>query len=50
MCDKELSSNKPDKFEFETIRKMDYVEAWFDNHPNPSEIDCHLFTFGNVEM
>lgn len=50
MCDKNKSSNMPAEFEFETVKKMDYVEAWFDNHPNPAEIDCHLFTFGNVEM
>ncbi len=24
---------------------MNYVEAWFDNHPEPFNIDMHLFEF-----
>lgn len=35
---------------FETIRLMDYVEAWFDNHPSPEEIDMHQFNFGTTEV
>ena len=27
------------------IRLMDYVEAWFDFHPEPWNIDTHWFTF-----
>ncbi len=23
---------------------MNYVEAWFDNHPEPENIDMHIFT------
>lgn len=25
------------------IRLMDYIEAWFDHHPEPENIDCHNF-------
>ncbi len=24
---------------------MNYVEAWFDNHPEPYNIDMHIFEF-----
>ncbi len=35
---------------FETINPMIYVESWFDNHPEPWNIDMHLFNFGNEEI
>jgi hypothetical protein len=28
---------------------MDYVEAWFDNHPEPENIDCHSFSFIEIK-
>lgn len=35
---------------FESLRAMDYVEAWFDNHPDPGSIEftdvnenCRIF-------
>ncbi len=27
--------------------EMNYVEAWFDNHPEPYNIDMHLFEIGD---
>ncbi len=30
---------------FESLRLMDYVEAWFDNHPEPENIE--MFEFDN---
>jgi len=35
---------------FENVRKMNYVEAWFDNHPEPQNIDCHVFHQGDTEL
>lgn len=32
------------------IRLMDYVEAWFDNHPEPENIDTHKFDLGELEV
>lgn len=34
----------------EGIRLMDYVEAWFDHHPEPQNIDTHWFTFQNMNI
>lgn len=28
---------------FEEDSKQGYIEAWFDNHPEPWNIDCHSF-------
>lgn len=39
-----------DQMRFENIRKMDYVEAWFDNHPEPENIDIHTFSLGNYKI
>ncbi len=36
--------------EFEEERLLDYVEAWFDNHPEPWNIDMHLFEFGDDKV
>jgi len=39
---------------FEEGTQQNYIEAWFDNHPEPWNIDCHSFdeVFGeyNVEV
>jgi len=35
---------------FETVRLMNYVEAWFDNHPEPWNIDMHQFELGDLEV
>lgn len=32
------------------IRLMDYIEAWFDNHPEPWNIDMHQFELGDLEV
>ncbi len=32
------------------IRLMDYVEAWFDNHPEPWNMDMHQFKLGDLEV
>ena len=32
------------------IRLMDYVEAWFDNHPEPENIDMHQFEFEDLQI
>lgn len=30
---------------------IEYVYAWFENHPNPEEIDCHSFSlFGDHKV
>jgi len=35
---------------FETIRLMDYVEAWFDYHPEPENIDFVEIELNNVKI
>jgi hypothetical protein len=35
---------------FEEDSKQGYIEAWFDNHPEPGNIDCHLFNLGELEV
>lgn len=35
---------------FESGSKQEYVEAWFDNHPEPWNIDCHEFNSGNTKI
>ncbi len=35
---------------FEEERLLNYVEAWFDNHPEPENIDCHTFGIDNECM
>ncbi len=35
---------------FEEDSKQGHIEAWFDNHPEPWNIDCHLFNFGSNEI
>jgi len=29
---------------------MNYVEDWFDKHPEPYNIDCHLFEINGNEI
>ncbi len=29
---------------------MNYVEAWFDNHPEPWNIDMHLFEINGIKI
>lgn len=35
---------------FEADDPQAYVEAWFDNHPEPYNIDCHEFNLGNTKI
>jgi len=35
---------------YETGSPQLYVEAWFDNHPEPYNIDCHSFRLGKVKI
>lgn len=45
--DKKFNFGLDEKLEqtyIESARKMDYVEDWFDQHPEPWNIDCHWFT------
>jgi hypothetical protein len=32
------------------VRLMDYIEAWFDNHPEPWNIDMHQFELGDLNV
>ena len=49
--DKKLNS-EPGQINYQNFEynKMEYVEAWFDNHPEPWNIDCHLFSLGKTEI
>ncbi len=35
---------------FETESPQAYVESWFDNHPEPWNIDCHSFDWKDSEV
>jgi len=53
MSSKEEKLTKPNRFEqlnVQIVNPLDYVEAWFDNHPEPYNIDCHQFEFGRSKV
>ena len=35
---------------FDNIRLMDYIESWFDHHPEPGNIDMHQFELGDLQV
>lgn len=52
MSENNKNSNSPaeNSYKFEVKDSMLYVESWFDNHPEPYNIDCHEFNFGNHKV
>ncbi len=51
MMSEDKSNFKPEwSFANSFIRKLNYVESWFDNHPEPWNIDMHIYQFDNNKI